>query len=765
MFRRSPGSQVKSRSSKFPHPLVVPKPGRLAAATAAALLLLGTLGTAASAAPVGVTVIIQNPAPENGTWLTPTWVGFHDGTFDTHNLGQAASTQLEPLAEDGNTGPMSDLFDGSGAGTTQATIASDTGIPQIGPGETATMKFILDSTDPKSAYFSIATMVIPSNDAFIGNDDPQSHRIFDSSGNFLGAYFVIAGSEVKDAGTEVNDEIPEHTAFFGQTVPDSGVDENGVVHAHPGYLPPGSGGILDDPMFADADFTQPGYEVARVIIVRSDTVVDGGPVSGTWTAANSPYLVEGDATVPSGQTLTIQPGVIVYFTSWYALQVQGSLEALGTEADPILFTSTPHGPGEPAWRGVRFEDTSEPSLMEWCTIENGHVAGTTHRGGAIAAINASPVIRHCTMRNGVAGDEGAAVYLENSDAVIEDCTIEDNRIDESAGGAGAGIAVSGGSPQILDNLIRNNLIQVSDYFSPAGAGGGGIALFSSNALVQGNRIVNNLASAVGANGSSSRGGGIFCRSGACQFINNTLDGNSVNLTATHHEGGGFYFYYGAPVLRNNIVTGSTGGGAYFETSILADVGYSDFHGNDTDFIGPSIPTGLGDIVMVNANGDPCDAFYNIFLDPLYVDAGTGDYHLQAGSPCIDAGDPSSPPDPDGTVADIGAFYFPQGTSGVGGTSPSEVAARLQLLQNWPEPFRAGTDIHYDLAQPTSAQLTLYDVAGRALRTLVDGSQTAGEHAVHFDGRDGSGRRLAPGVYFYRLSTPAGAASRKMTRIR
>jgi len=46
---------------------------------------------------------------------------------------------------------------------------------------------------------------------------------------------------------------------------------------------------------------------------------------------------------------------------------------------------------------------------------------------------------------------------------------------------------------------------------------------------------------------------------------------------------------------------------------------------------------------------------DISSDPLFV--GTGDYHLQSGSPCIDAGEPQSPPDPDGSVADIGALYF------------------------------------------------------------------------------------------------------------
>ena len=48
--------------------------------------------------------------------------------------------------------------------------------------------------------------------------------------------------------------------------------ENGTVQLHPGFHPPGSGGILDDPMFANADFTQPGYQVARVRVEQVNPV-------------------------------------------------------------------------------------------------------------------------------------------------------------------------------------------------------------------------------------------------------------------------------------------------------------------------------------------------------------------------------------------------------------------------------------------------------------------------------------------------------------
>jgi len=70
-----------------------------------------------------------------------------------------------------------------------------------------------------------------------------------------------------------------------------------------------------------------------------------------------------------------------------------------------------------------------------------------------------------------------------------------------------------------------------------------------------------------------------------------------------------------------------------------------------------VPTGAGTITTVNANGDPCDQYYNILLNPNFVNLYTGNLGLRENSPCIDAGDPALPQDPDGTVADQGAIYF------------------------------------------------------------------------------------------------------------
>ena len=219
---------------------------------------------AGPAAAVEVTVTIENLAPANGNFLTPFWVGFHDGTFDVYDLGAPASSDLERLAEDGNTGPLSAAFLTSNAGIVDATIPGPAG--PIAPGEVATLTFDLEPTAGDSGYFSYASMVIPSNDAFVANGTPDAHAVFDELGNFVGGSFVVAGAEVRDAGTEVNDELPANTAFFGQAAPDTGVVEGGTVQVHPGFMPAGNGGILDDPMFAAADFTQPGYQIARITL-------------------------------------------------------------------------------------------------------------------------------------------------------------------------------------------------------------------------------------------------------------------------------------------------------------------------------------------------------------------------------------------------------------------------------------------------------------------------------------------------------------------
>jgi len=278
------------------------------------LCALGLILLAVPAMAVEVTVTIENLAPANGNFLTPVWVGFHNGDFDSYDIGAPSTPGLERLAEDGNTGVISAEFLASGAGTVDATILGPV-VPPLAPGLTSSMTFDLDPNSPSSRFFSYATMIIPSNDAFVANAAGTAHQVFDELGNFVGASFVIMGPRVRDAGTEVNDEIPANTAFFGQMAPDTGVVEGGTVQVHDGFLPVGSGGILDDAMFAGADFLQDGYEIARITLSAPQPAMTDLELLGDRFRVTADFLTrDGEAGQGQGGELTSDTGFFYFFS-------------------------------------------------------------------------------------------------------------------------------------------------------------------------------------------------------------------------------------------------------------------------------------------------------------------------------------------------------------------------------------------------------------------------------------------------------------------
>ncbi|VEP18358.1 CHRD domain-containing protein (modular protein) [Hyella patelloides LEGE 07179] len=257
--------------------------------------------------PAEVIVTIENLAPEGGTFLTPFWVGFHDGGFDTYDRRRLITSGLESLVEDGDTAAFSNEFTANQDGAIDGTIGGSDGIDgPIDPGETATATFTLDSQADTSQFFSYASMVIPSNDAFISNGGPRDFRLFDEIGNFIGADFIVGGSQVLDGGTEVNDELAENTAFFSQAEPNTGEDENGVVTFHPGFIEDGrilsEDGTTEGALaaFNNADFTTEGYQLARVTVSAIDD-----PVNIISTLDGEQEVEAGDSDATGTSTLTL----------------------------------------------------------------------------------------------------------------------------------------------------------------------------------------------------------------------------------------------------------------------------------------------------------------------------------------------------------------------------------------------------------------------------------------------------------------------------
>lgn len=167
-------------------------------------------------------------------FATPVWFGLHNGGFDFFDVGSAASSQLETIAELGDAAPLMSQFeaDPSSPGDINDVIfGGATGVPPISPGETASGSFT--PINPANyRYFSFASMVVPTNDTFIGNDDAMAYEIFDAAGNFNGTngVFEILVTNVYDAGTEVNDAAADGgAAFAAGRVGTEGAFEGGVV--------------------------------------------------------------------------------------------------------------------------------------------------------------------------------------------------------------------------------------------------------------------------------------------------------------------------------------------------------------------------------------------------------------------------------------------------------------------------------------------------------------------------------------------------------
>ncbi|MBD3297588.1 MAG: T9SS type A sorting domain-containing protein, partial [candidate division Zixibacteria bacterium] len=90
-----------------------------------------------------------------------------------------------------------------------------------------------------------------------------------------------------------------------------------------------------------------------------------------------------------------------------------------------------------------------------------------------------------------------------------------------------------------------------------------------------------------------------------------------------------------------------------------------------------------------------------------------------------------------------------------------VPRRFSLSQNYPNPFNAGTVISYTLTENEHVDLSIYDVLGRHITTLVSEAGKPGVHHVEWNGRDANGQSVASGVYFYRLNAGANSDVRKM----
>jgi len=297
--------------------------------------------------------------------------------------------------------------------------------------------------------------------------------------------------------------------------------------------------------------------------------------SGTWTKANSPYQVIGEITVPAGEVLTIEAGVEVNFQGNYKFNVIGNLQAIGTEADSIFFTTDDTDTG---WSGIRVNVTNSDDIiaLSYCKIEYGKAngEGPDGQGGGLALLASNALVSNCVFAyNEAVFDKkgtGGAVYASGTGKENETLTVFDNCkfIANNCDGEGGAIKlVNDNSSKIVNcEFIENRSIH---------GGGGAISCYS----VVDTKITN------------------------CLIANNSTEFSYLN--------------YGNATIVNTIFYENS---SPYSTDAFLDPD-SNAEINNSNIIMPD-----------NATGED-----NIEDDPLFIDSDEGDFQLDEDSPCIDTG--------------------------------------------------------------------------------------------------------------------------------
>ena len=200
--------------------------------------------------------------------------------------------------------------------------------------------------------------------------------------------------------------------------------------------------------------------------------------------------------------------------------------------------------------------------------------------------------------------------------------------------------------------------------------------------------------------------------------NNTFVSNSVGYANLSSDG----------IVSNDIIYGSSNT-VYLDESSTIQVSYSDIEGG-------------------------WEGEGNIDADPLFCDPDSGDYTLAENSPCIGTGE---------NGANMGALGV--GCDVILSTDTDAIPLQYALHQNYPNPFNPITTLRYDLPENSYVNVTVYDMLGRKVKTLVNTTQDAGFKSVIWNATNDYGKPVSAGVYFYQIQAGEFVQTKKMVLLK
>jgi subtilisin family serine protease len=391
--------------------------------------------------------------------------------------------------------------------------------------------------------------------------------------------------------------------------------------------------------------------------------------------------------------------------------------------------------------------SSSPTLID-CVIENNipSAANGTYppRGGGVFVVDSSITLENTTISGHQDLDTGGGMYVIEDDGSSAVTMTGGAITDNSAKVSGGGLHMVGGTAQLTSVDFANNTKTATSTFM----NGGGF--YFKNATVSLDSLVcsGNDANAGGGGAIDTCPGASLTNSvfdsnvgmfygGALAFSNTpggTISGNTmVQNVGTLSGGAGLYLSASTPDITNNLVAFNTGGTGTANGMALTSAPSSLSCNNVFDNVGANY----------SGQADPTGTNGNISEDPLFCNLGEGNFNLSSESPCLPANS--------GGCGLIGALPGGCGASPVPDTNPL-VPTVFRVEQNYPNPFNPKTTISFSLPEAGRAQVVIYDLKGRRVRTLVDDVLPAQTHQVSWTGDDDKGHSVAAGVYFYKVTS-------------
>lgn len=391
-------------------------------------------------------------------------------------------------------------------------------------------------------------------------------------------------------------------------------------------------------------------------IITTDTLL---------TAVASPWYGLQDVVVMPGARLSVEAGASLLLSDGVCIQVQGGLQLNGTSGQRISIVSDPAPSARRSfygqkglWGSIQAEGATDSIVVRYTDIKGGSFGKDRNRHfSSISTYNSHLVVDHSSISGGKApliARGGSArindsefhtfvpsngfISLYDMDApLIEHCIFKGNRaINTDA------IDLKG----ITNAIVRHN--QISGFLG-SNCDGIDLGIYSLNNLLEYN-IIHDCSDKGISIGSQSnaliRRNLIYdCTLGVAvkdslsfaQIDQNTFYGNLQALACYEKSalrGGGKAF------VKNTILAASTGQSIFYDSKSEIQVSYS-----------------LSDQELIPGTG-------NLHDDPVFVHPSTSNFELAAQSPCIDTGDPFSASDPDGSRADMGAYYTHTGAYGL-----------------------------------------------------------------------------------------------------